>query len=415
MKKVKKALVVILAAAFCLALFTSSFFDAKVVAAGKNTTISEDQEELKTLQARLNSIRQKRENLNKSKEQAGQDYENAYAEKLMLENDISLLEDEIEVTTKLIEDYEKLIDSLHYQIYDQQTKIDRLYELYDTVVVYYYKNGKPTDLELLFMSDSISSFLTKKDYVEYMLKYMKQVMNDIDAAKSDLADTLNTYEITNKDLQSYRENLTISKADYEGQVLELEALMAQYGGQMELTKEQIAEFERQAKELERQIAELNRIMQEKITYIEGDYGWPIAADYWGSCRITSPYGYRPDPITHVQAFHNGLDIAAPEGTPVQSVKAGVVVKSEYSESYGNYIMISHGDGTSTLYAHLSKRLVNVNDKVLKGQVIGRVGSTGRSTGNHLHFTVYKGGELDDPVKYLDKTFTKTLDKNNILK
>ena len=96
------------------------------------------------------------------------------------------------------------------------------------------------------------------------------------------------------------------------------------------------------------------------------------------------------------------------------MKSGVVIRSEFSESYGNVIVVSHGDGTATLYAHLSKRLVGNNDKVLQGQVIGRVGTTGRSTGNHLHFGVYLGSNLVDPADYLDKYIKEVLDKYGYL-
>lgn len=413
MKKVIKVWAFAISIIICLTFTASSLFFAGVEA-GKTTTIAEDQEELKALQAKLNSIRQKRDNLNKEKAKAGDDYENAYAEKLVLENDISLLEDEITVTGKLIEDYEQLISSLNNKLFEQQTELEKLYDMYDKIVVYYYKNGNPSAFELLLQSDSLSSFLTKKDYVEYILKYMKQLASDIDATKADIADTLNVYETTNRDLSNYRESLKTAMTDYQAQVVELDELMSQYGEELELTAEQIEEYERKAKELEKQIAELNAALKDKYTYIEGDYGWPIAADYWGSCVITSGFGNRKDPFTGQIAYHNGVDISAPANTPVQSVKSGVVIRSEFSESYGNVIVVSHGDGTATLYAHLSKRLVGNNDKVLQGQVIGRVGTTGRSTGNHLHFGVYLGSNLVDPADYLDKYIKEVLDKYGYL-
>lgn len=411
MKRTPKVLALVLCFCLCLsflALFVSDFAVKAI------TTIGEDQEELKSLQARLNSIRQKREGLNQSKTEIGRDYENAYAEKLVLENDISLLEDEISVTGKLIDDYHGLIAALIDKLVDEQAKIDELYELYDQVVVYYYKNGKPTAFELLMESDSLASFLTKKDYVEYILRYMQNLLDDITAAKLDYKNTLTVYETSNRDLASYKENLSLAKIDYEAQAAALDTLMASYGGEISMSEEQIAECNRNAAELERQIKEINESIAQKYTYLEGDYTWPIAADYWKDCVITSGYGNRKDPFTGEIAYHNGVDIAAPYGTPVQTVKSGTVTRSEFSESYGNMIIVSHGDGTSTLYAHLSKRLVDVNDKVLQNQVVGRVGSTGRSTGNHLHFGVYRGSELADPADFLDKYFKEALDRYGFL-
>jgi murein DD-endopeptidase MepM/ murein hydrolase activator NlpD len=115
---------------------------------------------------------------------------------------------------------------------------------------------------------------------------------------------------------------------------------------------------------------------------------------------SSNYGYRIDPFTGRNTFHDGVDFVAPIGTPVNAAAGGVVVASEHQAEYGNMIEIDHGNGLSSRYAHLSKRLVNVGDVVLRGQNIGAVGSTGRSTGAHLHFEVRNQGAAVNPKKFL---------------
>lgn len=406
MIKLKKAAALLLCVFICFA-FAPLF--ANEAYAGNSTTIGEDQESLKELKAKLDSIKQKRENLNKSKNEMGDEFNNAYAQKVSLENDISLLEDEISVTTKLVSDYLTQIEDLTGQLYEEQTKIENLYDDYDQIVVYYYKNGNPSSFELLLESDSLSSFLTKKDYVEYILEYMNKIVAEIGSAKIDLENTMSVYETSKKDLETYNDSLSSSKSDYEKQIAELDILMADNKKGFEETQEQIDKYNDAAEELERQIAELNEAISEKYTYIEGDYSWPIAADYWGSCYVSSGFGYRKDPFSGENAFHNGIDIAAPNGTPVQAVKSGKVIRSEYSGSYGDVIVISHEDGTATLYAHLSKRMVEYGDTVLQNQIIGKVGKTGRANGYHLHFGVYKGSELVDPSDYLDDYFKDALD------
>ncbi|AWG42653.1 M23 family peptidase [Candidatus Borreliella tachyglossi] len=117
--------------------------------------------------------------------------------------------------------------------------------------------------------------------------------------------------------------------------------------------------------------------------------------------ITSGYGYRPDPFTRVISFHNGIDIANVANTPILAAKEGIVVTAGFNAGgYGKYIVISHNHGFQTLYAHLSSFAVKVGQKVSRGQVIGRMGSTGYSTGNHLHFTIFKDGKTENPMKYL---------------
>lgn len=122
---------------------------------------------------------------------------------------------------------------------------------------------------------------------------------------------------------------------------------------------------------------------------------------WES-RVTSDFGYRICPY-HGRELHSGLDMAAPSGTPIRASLDGTVTKSYYSSSYGNYIIIDHGNGLTTGYAHQSKRMVKVGDSVTAGQVIGLVGSTGNSTGAHLHFEVRVNGEVQNPRYFLPQS------------
>jgi murein DD-endopeptidase MepM/ murein hydrolase activator NlpD len=122
--------------------------------------------------------------------------------------------------------------------------------------------------------------------------------------------------------------------------------------------------------------------------------WPVNG------RKTSSFGYRKDPFTSRLSKHSGLDLAAPTGTPVRTTAFGKVVSSTYDREYGNMVKIDHGGGIETLYAHLSERLVKTGDKVNRGDLIGKVGSTGRSTGPHLHYEVRVNGNPVNPTQYL---------------
>ena len=117
-------------------------------------------------------------------------------------------------------------------------------------------------------------------------------------------------------------------------------------------------------------------------------------------RVTSEYGWRTDPFTDRKSYHQGVDIAAPKGTPIRAMWAGKVVYAERSMSYGNLIVIKHPHGWRTRYAHASRLLIKEGDQVHTGQIIGRVGSTGRSTGNHLHLEMRFRGKRKDPKRWL---------------
>lgn len=146
------------------------------------------------------------------------------------------------------------------------------------------------------------------------------------------------------------------------------------------------------------LRELVRDMEIQLERIERvPSGWPLAR---GQGRITSSFGYRLDPFTRRVRHHDGTDISAKKGTSVQATARGKVIKAEYISEYGNTVIIDHGDGIQTAYAHLSDVFVRKGDKVGRGDSIGTVGSTGRSTGNHLHYEVIVNGRNVNPAKYL---------------
>ena len=124
--------------------------------------------------------------------------------------------------------------------------------------------------------------------------------------------------------------------------------------------------------------------------------WPVP----GYSRVSSPFGYRIHPVLGIKKLHTGIDIPAPTGTPTVAVSSGTVIYSGVQGSYGNTVMIQHDNGLVSLYAHNSSLVVNVGDKVKKGQVVAKIGSTGRSTGPHLHFEIRVNGTAQNPLNYL---------------
>lgn len=129
----------------------------------------------------------------------------------------------------------------------------------------------------------------------------------------------------------------------------------------------------------------------------GSFGWPCP----GYTSVSSGYGYRSDPFSGSSSFHNGIDIPAPAGTPVVAASSGTVEWANLNPTAGNWIGINHGNGVYTIYMHMSALLVSPGTQVSAGQTIGLVGTTGSSTGNHLHFTVRVNGAYQNPYDYLN--------------
>lgn len=392
----------------CLAtMFTGTAYAA--------TTIEQDKAQLSKLETQKAATAAQRAKLNQQIKNLQGQYENNYQKKLILENSIQLAEAEIQTVEDLIVGYESRLKELADERYEQEQQLDKYYSIYSQILTYYYKYGEAGSFEMLLSSENISDFLTRLDYLKYVMEYNNTITDSIKLAKENAEATSALYSEAQSKLEAEKDGLITTKADLEAQTLELDELNQSIQGNLTMNEAQIKELQSLTNSLDRDIAELNKQISEKYIYTETDYAWPIDSVYWSDPNvvITCKYGWRINPITGKDEMHNGLDIKAPRGTPIQAAKSGTVVRSENSGGWGNVIVIAHGDGTSTLYAHCDKLLVSKGATVMQGQVIARVGSTGQSTGYHLHFTVYKGSTTVNPVDCLDSNFIKTLNKRGL--
>jgi len=317
-----------------------------------------------------------------------------------LNNKISNIESEINQITADIDTKTKEIEQAEIKLVETQEAIDTQNTSLNKRLRVMYKNGETGMLEILLGSSSISDFLSNLDMIQ------KIYDNDMKILKM---------------IQEQYEEIEIQKAQLENLKVQLEQQkVSQQEKQQELQKEKSsvevlkAEVSKDNAALEKQIDQLNAeanaltalIQQQQNSgqasssttsqYTGGVMMWPVPASH----RITSPYGYRIHPILKVKKFHSGIDIGAGSGSSIIAAASGTVTMSRYYGGYGNTVMIDHGGGMVTLYAHCSKLNVSVGQKVSKGQNIALVGSTGQSTGPHLHFEVRKNGATQNPVSYV---------------
>jgi murein DD-endopeptidase MepM/ murein hydrolase activator NlpD len=181
--------------------------------------------------------------------------------------------------------------------------------------------------------------------------------------------------------------------EYETDIHNREQAIKQYEEDLAAQQELIAATEAAIAEEKRKLLESGGSV---IHFDGGMFSFPMAS----YTRISDEYGYRTHPILGVEQFHNGVDFAAPSGTAIYAAYDGKVVAAAYSATMGNYVMIDHGDGLYTIYMHASALYIGEGAIVVKGETIAAVGSTGRSTGNHLHFTVRLNGSYVSPWNYL---------------
>lgn len=312
-----------------------------------------------------------------------------------LSQNITQYESEVAQLDKQVNELQASIDELNAKISIAQENYDAKKVLLDQRLITIYENGNITYLDVLLSSKSITEFLSNYYLVSVLAKYDVDFLNEIEEQKRNL-------EINKASLEQQQEQLDTLKENKERTALILantRTLQNDYMGQ--LTEEE-KQLQAQIDEYRNQIMAIeNEIMQISMAnmgsqYIGGVMAWPTP----GYTRITSPYGMRTHPITGIYKLHSGVDLGAPYGANFIAAADGVVVKAGFNTAYGNMVMIDHGGGISTLYAHGSEIMVTVGQTVKKGDIVLKVGDTGYATGAHAHFEVRINGTPTNPMPYI---------------
>lgn len=274
-------------------------------------------------------------------------------------------------------------------------------------IKYVYEKGSGHYAEILLQAAKSSDILNRLTYVDAIMTYDQDRLDEYIAYKEyvDLCerqlqaekDYLNTMKFCVESEKATIETLIETKSQeilaYEESIKNKEQAIAEYEAEIAAQNELIKALEEAVEE------EKKRLIEESgVIYDGGIFAFPLES----YTRISDDYGPRMHPVLNVPQFHNGVDFAAPKGTKIFAAYDGKVVAATYSSSMGNYVMIDHGSGLYTIYMHASKLFVAKGDIVVKGEHIAAVGSTGRSTGNHLHFSVRLDGEYVSPWDYISK-------------
>ena len=272
------------------------------------------------------------------------------------------------------------------------------YDLFCQRVRMMEEQGTVSYWSILFNAESFSDLLDRIADVDAVMAYDNEVMDQLIATREELERVQGELESARAEEQAAKEQQEAKKAEQQAKVAEAQALVDQINADAAEVNRQLDAESAAASEIQAEIAQKQKQLEEErkqnniVISSETGYLWPLPGYY----RLSSQFGYRIHPITGVAHSHTGIDIPASGGTPILAAKSGQVVTSAYHYSYGNYVVIDHGNGNSTLYAHMSSRAVSEGQMVTQGQVIGYVGTTGSSTGNHLHFEVRDNYTRVDP-------------------
>ena len=325
-----------------------------------------------------------------------------------LDMQMTNLLDNIDANKEDIEDIKEEIQSVNEE-YDNA--LSRQQEQYDGMkahIKYMYENSDSNYLVYMMKSRTLAEFLSIEEYVEKVTNYDKVLLNKYQQVLDEVTIARQKAEEKQREVTATKNSLKYEKEKLEQLSDEKTRQIKIYQGLVADNRQNVASYAVQIADQEKEVEAILREGRDKISQSEksgdtvqimptnGEYAWPLPV----SGRITSTFGYRKAPTAGASSYHKGVDIAVNTGTNVLACKEGKVVTAAYSSSAGNYVAIYHGGGIYSYYMHCSQLKTSVGKHVEKGQVIARSGSTGISTGPHLHFAMYKSGNYVNPMYYV---------------
>ena len=366
----------------------------------KEEEIKKAQAEKKKLQSGLTDVKKLKESLESSKAdlssyvtQLDQQLDEIQSKITELSNDIAIKENEISQKEK------ELDDAIAVQTAQ--------YEAMKARIKFMYERGDTMYMELVFSAKSFGDMLNKAEYIESLSAYDRRMLDEyvayteyVSLCKEALEEEKSLLDETKKAQEEEEAALNELIEAKEAEINRLSSDISNKAAAIAEYEAQIAAENEEIKALEAAVAEERKRLaaEQGRRYDGGMFTFPAPS----MTRVSDDYGYRIHPILGTQQFHNGVDMAAPGGSPILAAYNGRVVAADYSTTMGNYIMIDHGDSLYTIYMHASALYVSKGQEVSKGQKIAAVGTTGRSTGNHLHFSVRQNGNYVSPWKYLSR-------------
>ena len=363
----------------------------------------------------LSQLQEQQQELQNKMQEVGQDLNEVQNELSENLQQIQIIDENIEESKKNIEELTKKIEKIteNNKKLEEKLKVatknyNKQKNILESRLVAIYEAGETQYLDVILSSADLSEFLSNYVLVTEIASYDTQLLEEVEEKKQII-------ELAKQHLDENLAQLNIMKTSQEknSKILEntkmlRENYMAKLTEQEKEVQTKIDEYKSQYEQVNREILQTALADGLLADYVGGDMTWPIP----GYSKITSPYGMRVHPITGVYTLHTGVDVGAPMGADFVAANDGIVTKAYYNSAYGNMVMVDHGGGISTLYAHGSEILVRVGQPVKKGEPVLKVGSTGYSTGPHAHFEVRINGVVTNPMDYIGGTYEKDNSENN---
>ena len=362
------------------------------------------QSEIDALKKQQQASQAKQQELKEQLAEVKEDQAAAQQKRQILVQQLDAINSEIDNINAQIAWYDGEISKKEEERRQAEAREAEQYELFCERVRAMEEEGSVSYWSILFNANSFSDLMDRIADVDAVMDYDNAVMDQLIATRRELERLQAELESARSEEQAAKEQQEAKKAEQQAKVAEAQQLLDQINANLDEVNRQLDAEDAAAADIQAQIAKKQKQLEEErkqqnitLPPTGSGYQWPLPA---GNLKLTSAFGYRMHPIDLVPHSHTGIDVAAAGGTPIYAAKGGQVIMSEYGSgvnwSYGNFVVIDHGDGTTTLYAHMSSRAVSEGQMVTQGQTIGYVGNTGNSKGNHLHLEVRVNGQRVDP-------------------
>ncbi len=360
------------------------------------------QAEIDALKGNAGKLAEQKKDIQAQLKAVQADKSSALKKKELLEDQIDLIRQEIANINEQIAMYDQLIAEKTVELEQAEADEKAQFDLFCQRMRHMEEQGETSYWSILFASGDFSELLDNYMMIEEIIQYDNQVIDSLVSLQEKVSNDRTALEEAQSEQEAAKAQQMAAQDELKAQEDEVDKLIAEISAQEDLLEEMEEELNKAAKALDAQIKAKEREYAAQVANVpsESGYLWPLPGGY---NTISSLAGGRIHPVTGKPGNHAGIDIPAPSGTNIYAAKSGVVIHAAKgtgsSWSYGNYVIVSHSDGTSTLYAHMSRIGCKEGQTVKQGDVVGYVGTTGRSTGNHLHFEVRSGSTRKDPVNY----------------
>lgn len=415
-RKDKRSVVVRLVCIVLCVLMVSGVLTSALIVMVSGASSSEIRKELDALKVKASEIASQAAQLEKELAENKSETQTTIEKKTAIDQRISVTEAEIQNINQQIQQYSLLIAQKQSELEAAEHDLEDMNERYKSRIRAMEENGKDSYWSILFKASSFSNLLSRIDSIkeiaesdQRMLDQMKQLSEDIKADRQGLEEELAAQQQAKDDLADLEQTLQLQRAEADELLLQLaeayNTLSDEYLAnaereaalQAELIQTQMAYEAALSAEQKAAMAQQNKNNVAGGSYSGGGSGFSSPLNY---LTVTCAFGPRIHPLWGTASNHTGVDLAGSQGDPIYAIASGTVTAAGYSDAYGYNVTLSHGNGYGSMYAHMTNFTVSVGQSVSQGQVIGYVGSTGWSTGPHLHFEIYVNGAPANPMLYI---------------